>query len=244
MITFKPKLVLDCWIGEAINAAASHINLAAGAMFNQSSANKASKAAHDEAQINRLWQEQMYRTRYRLTMRDMRAAGLNPILAANIGVGNVPAGATGTGYSAQFPTSNYQFGSAAKNLAEADEAEAKALENFAAARLKINQIATERARQGLMNQQERESVQSVLKIAAEIDKIRQEAKTSGALEDVYQKEQQKIDVMKQQLEFHNKRLEKVGNVYTGLIGQLIAYFNAIVGNANVGVMIPTTRHLR
>jgi len=42
----------------------------------------------------RQWQEKMYKNRYQYTMKDMRAAGLNPMLAYKLGVsGGVPSGA-------------------------------------------------------------------------------------------------------------------------------------------------------
>lgn len=57
-----------------------------GAMLQQS-------ANQDAAKAQRRWSKMMYENRYRMTMQDMAAAGLNPILAARtggFGVGGIP----------------------------------------------------------------------------------------------------------------------------------------------------------
>ncbi len=59
--------------------------------FGASQQNKAAKKAA-EAQMN--FQREMYGSRYQMTMKDMRAAGLNPILAYKQGVGSSPGGSS------------------------------------------------------------------------------------------------------------------------------------------------------
>lgn len=65
-----------------------------GGAFGASSAALGRKFAREEAAKQRDWQQEMYSRRYRRTMADMKAAGLNPILAYKQGTGGgVPSGA-------------------------------------------------------------------------------------------------------------------------------------------------------
>ena len=72
------------------------------AEFNERMWQKQADFNAEQAQIQRDWQERMSNTQYQRAMEDMKAAGLNPILAYSQGGAGVPNGASATVGGAQM----------------------------------------------------------------------------------------------------------------------------------------------
>lgn len=68
--------------------------------FSQASADKAMSFSANQAQLNRDFQERMSNTAYQRSVADLKAAGLNPVLAALNSGSSSPSGSTASGSSA------------------------------------------------------------------------------------------------------------------------------------------------
>ena len=81
--------------------------------FQQTSAERAMAFEADQAAMNRQYQTEMSNSAYQRAARDLRAAGLNPILAVGAQA-HSPSGAVASGYSSAGSAARGSSGSAAK----------------------------------------------------------------------------------------------------------------------------------
>lgn len=124
-------------------------------------ANQAQAASSREAEANRAWQEEMSNTSYQRAVKDMQAAGLNPMLAYQSGGAGTPSGATGMAFQAQMGNS---LGSAVEGFNRSRSVEASAEKD-------TSQADVNKEQSGLTK--------------AAVEKTNQETQTGKALEASY-----------------------------------------------------------
>jgi len=119
LIIFIINFLTPTFIGSIISAGASLIGGAlankgradaanTAGQFNQSSARETSEFNAKEAKINRKFQKNMSNTAHQRQVKDLRAAGLNPILSAKYGGASSPTGNAASGVAATMPMYDQQ----------------------------------------------------------------------------------------------------------------------------------------
>lgn len=78
--------------------------------YQTSSAERAMRFSAEQARLNRDWQERMSSTAYQRGVADMKAAGINPVLAAQGGsfAASTPSGSTAAGIAQSGAMPSYQ----------------------------------------------------------------------------------------------------------------------------------------
>lgn len=70
----------------------------------------------EQAQIQRDWEERMSNTAYQRSMADMEAAGLNPLLAAQLGGASTPSGYAASGQATRVQSNPIDFSGLAQAM--------------------------------------------------------------------------------------------------------------------------------
>lgn len=134
---------LSFWGNERTNAANKEMQDAANSS-NWAIAQSVNKFNAEEAQKNRDYQTMMSNSAYQRSMADMKAAGLNPMLAFSQGGASSPSGATATGTTGAAQQATRFENSIEKGVSSAKDALRLSREMKAAdAQIGLNEAATD-----------------------------------------------------------------------------------------------------
>jgi hypothetical protein len=244
--------LLEAALPAVIGGGASLISTALGGKL----AEDAASTAWDRTKAGAEWQEYQYTRRFQNTVNDMKAAGLNPILAASGGFN-----ASGTGIQApvaqmaRMPMPD--FASSARDIASAG-LQSEQTKNVAKdTELKANQIwetiaktARERAAAGLMTQQEKEAFARVTMTWAQTRKANREAwlaeanaYKSDAERQLAEAKVKQVHQLTYKLKLEMEELKQTAKVYGSKFGFMLKAIAQMMDalNVNVGVGVGFTK---
>lgn len=162
--------------------------------FNAAEASKARDFNAGQAQLQRDYETQMSNTAYQRATSDMKAAGINPMLAVSQGGASTPSGASASGPAASGPAASAQHpgnlrASFNDIIGSAGAAADVAVKMATAEKLETG-AAVDRANVPVLREEERKRAIEVDKIKEEITKIVQDYHLSAAQRAKVQEETQ------------------------------------------------------
>lgn len=146
---------------------------------NEAIARDATVASSREAEANRNWQERMSNTSYQRAVKDMEAAGLNPMLAYQSGGAGTPSGATGMAFQAQMGNA---LGSAVEGFNRSRSVEAAADKDISQSDVNKEQSSLTRSAVEKTNQETQTGKALELSYKADALNKASQAKLNTALE--------------------------------------------------------------
>jgi len=190
-----------------------------------------------------------YKSRYQDTARDMKAAGINPIMAASSGfqVGNAVNAPIAQSFQPHQP--NINAVNSGKTLQEQQKIKAETVKTFEQA-LKI------RAETGLATANEKKAVQdtqnlkrNMVLMAKQINLTQQKIKESRSKVELTDSKiaetnvnikkikEQKLKIIKeaQKLGYESQKLKRVADVYASPSGKILVWINEILGSLGINV---------
>lgn len=200
-----------------------------GGLFGQSGQEDANAANAQQAELNRQFQERMSNTAYQRAVKDMKAAGLNPMLAYSQGGATTPPGGMATFYNEKADLAR-GFQAAPQNaaaLAQVQNLRAQSEKAAAEADLASAQAQEARARTPTYEANILVSRATVDRLKAEIPKLQADTDLSS---------QQMFKVM---AEIPN--IVKGGDLIDAQVKHNLA--NAGLSNAQIQEVVPRIRHI-